>query len=83
MGLATAVTEEPLPVYHLVCPGNENDAKLFQEVVGTMVGQLEKFGMVADDLTFAFDKGVNSEDGLAAIRAESAHLPSSLKRNQV
>ena len=77
------MTEEPLPVYHLVCPGNENDAKLFQEVVGTMVGQLEKFGMVADDLTFAFDKGVNSEDGLAAIRAESVHLLSSLKGNQV
>ena len=63
VGLATAVTGEHLPVYHRTHPGNENDAKLFQEVVGTMVAQLEKFGVVADDLTFVFDKGVNSEDG--------------------
>lgn len=83
VGLATAVTDEHLPVYHRVYPGNENDAKLFQEVVGTMVAQLVKFGVVADDLTFIFDKGVSSEDGLAAIRAESVHFLSSLKRNQV
>ena len=83
VGLATAVTDEHLPVYHRVYPGNENDAKLFQEVVGTMVAQLVKFGVVADDLTFVFDKGVNSEEGLAAIRAESIHFLSSLKRNQV
>ena len=83
VGLATAVTEEHLPVYHRVYPGNENDAKLFQEVVGTMVAQLRKFGAVAEELTFVFDKGVNSEDGLAAIRAESVHFLSSLKRNQV
>ena len=83
VGLATAVTDEHLPVYHRVYPGNENDAKLFQEVVGTMVGQLVKFGVVADELTFVFDKGVNSEDGLAAVRAESVHFLSSLKRNQV
>ena len=83
MGLATAVTEEHLPVYHRVYPGNENEAKLFQEVVGTMVAQLVKFGVVADDLTFVFDKGMNSEDGLAEVRAESVHFLSSLKRNQV
>ena len=83
VGLATAVTDEHLPVYHRVYPGNENDAKLFQEVVGTMVGQLLKFGAVADDLTFVFDRGVNSEEGLAAVRAESVHFLSSLKRNQV
>ncbi|MGI0128721.1 MAG: IS1634 family transposase [Thermoplasmata archaeon] len=83
VGLATAVTAEHLPVYHRVYPGNENDAKLFQEVVGTMVAQLVKFGVVADELTFVFDKGVNSEDGLSAVRAEQVHFVSSLKRNQV
>jgi transposase len=83
IGLATAVTAEHLPVYHRVYPGSENDAKLFQEVVGTMVEQLRKFGAVAEELTFVFDKGVNSEDGLAAIHAEQVHFLSSLKRNQV
>ncbi|EQD55912.1 transposase IS4 family protein, partial [mine drainage metagenome] len=78
-----AVTAEHLPVYHRVYPGNENDAKLFQEVVGTMVEHLRKFGAVAEELTFVFDKGVNSEDGLAAIHAEQVHFLSSLKRNQV
>ena len=48
-----------------------------------MVAQLVKFGVVADDLTFAVDKGLDSEDGLAAIHAESAHFLSSLKRIQV
>ena len=83
VGLATAVTEEHLPVYHRVFPGNENDARLFQEVVGTMAEQLRKFGSVAEELTFVFDKGVNSEDGLAALRTERVHFLSSLKRNQV
>ncbi|MGI0128568.1 MAG: IS1634 family transposase, partial [Thermoplasmata archaeon] len=83
VGLATAVTAEHLPVYHRVYPGNENDARLFQEVVGTMVAQLVKFGVVADELTFVFDKGVNSKDGLAAVHAEQVHFLSSLKRNQV
>lgn len=83
VGLATAVTEEHLPVYHRVYPGNENDARLFQEVVGTMVSQLVKFGVVADDLTFVFDKGVNSEDGLAAVHAAEVHFLSSLKRHPV
>ncbi|MGI0131198.1 MAG: IS1634 family transposase [Thermoplasmata archaeon] len=83
VGLATAVTEEHLPVYHRVYPWNENDARLFPEVVGTMVDQLRKFGAVADELTFVFDKGVNSEDGLAAVHAAEVHFLSSLKRNQV
>ncbi|MGI0055606.1 MAG: IS1634 family transposase [Thermoplasmata archaeon] len=83
VGLAAAVTEEHLPVYHRVYPGNENDAKLFQEVVGTMVSQLVKFGVVADELTFVFDKGGNSEDGLAAVHSAEVHFLSSLKRNQV
>ena len=83
VGLATAVTAEHLPVYHRVYPGNENDAKLFQEVIGTMVTQLVKFGVVAEELTFVFDKGVNSKDGLAAVHAAEVHFLSSLKRNQV
>ena len=83
MGLAAAVTEEHLPVYHRGYPGNENNATLFQEVIGTMVSQLVKFGMVADELTFVLDKGVNSEDGLAAIHAAEVHFLSSPKRNQV
>lgn len=83
VGLATAVTDQHLPVYHRVYPGNENDAKLFQEVVGTMVEQLQKFGAVAEELTFVFDKGANSEGGLEAVRAAQVHFLSSLKRIQV
>jgi transposase len=83
VGLAIALTEEHLPVYHRIYPGNENDARLFQEVVGTMVAQLRKFGAVAEELTFVFDKGVNSEDGLGAVRSAQVHFLSSLKRNQV
>jgi len=83
VGLAIAVTDQHLPVYHRIYPGNENDARLFQEVVGTMVEQLRKFGAVAEELTFVFDKGVNSEDGLESIRTAQVHFLSSLKRNQV
>jgi transposase len=83
VGLALAVTDQHLPVYHRIYPGNENDARLFQEVVGTMVEQLRKFGAVAEELTFVFDKGVNSEDGLESIRTAQVHFLSSLKRNQV
>ena len=48
-----------------------------------MVVQLVKFGVVAEELTFVFDKGANSEDGLEAVHTAQVHFLSSLKRNQV
>lgn len=66
VGLAMAVTDQHLPVYHRIYPGNENDARLFQEVVGTMVEQLRKFGAVAEELTFVFDRHVRGSPSLRA-----------------
>ncbi|MHB8351791.1 MAG: IS1634 family transposase [Thermoplasmata archaeon] len=83
VGLATATTETHLPVYHRVFPGNKNDIRLFQEIVGTMVAQLQKLGVAAEDLCFVFDKGVGSKTGFAALGEGGAHFVSSLKRVQV
>jgi len=83
VGLALATTDRHLPVFHEVYPGNENDARLFQDVVESMVDHLLKLGVAADDLVFVFDKGVNSEDGVSALLRTGVHFVSSLKRVQV
>jgi transposase len=82
VGLALATTEDHLPVFHRTYPGNENDARLFREIVGEMTTHLVKMGAAAEDLCFVFDKGNNSKPGFATIGAAKAHFVSSLKRNQ-
>ncbi|MGI0131196.1 MAG: IS1634 family transposase, partial [Thermoplasmata archaeon] len=83
VGLATATSEEHLPTFHRVYPGNENDARLFREVVRDMVATLVKLGEKAEELCFVIDKGMNSEEGWTALRAERVHFVGSLKRSQV
>jgi len=83
VGLATATTEDHLPVFHDVFSGNENDSELFQDVVDSMVDHLLKLGVAADDIVFVFDKGVNSKDGWGALAGKKVHFVSSLKRVQV
>ena len=83
VGLATATSEEHLPTFHRVYPGNENDARLFREVVRDMVATLVKLGEKAEELCFVIDKGMNSEEGWTALRHEKVHFVGSLKRSQV
>ncbi|MBM4249038.1 MAG: IS1634 family transposase [Euryarchaeota archaeon] len=83
VGLATASTDQHLPVFHEVYPGNMADVTLFSQVIESMINQLLKLGTVADDLIFVFDKGVNSEDNLAELADKKVHFVSSLKRVQV
>ncbi len=82
VGLAMATTDRQLPVFHEVYEGNENDARLFQEVVDDMVGMLEKLGAAVNDLVFVFDKGVDSKTGLAKLAKRKVHFLTSLKRVQ-
>ena len=72
-----------IPLIHNAFPGNENDSKYFRNVVDSMIETLGRLGVKCEYLCFAFDKGVNSEDGLGAITGARAHFISSLKRNQV
>jgi transposase len=83
VGLATATSAEHLPTFHRVYPGNENDARLFREVVRDMVTTLVKLGEKAEELCFVIDKGMNSEKGWTTLRAEKVHFVGSLKRSQV
>ena len=83
VGLATATTEQHLPAFHRVYPGNKNDARLFREVIGGMVGTLVKLGAKAENLCFVFDKGMNSKPGWAALTGAKVHFLTSVKRSQV
>jgi transposase len=83
VGLATATSPEHLPTFHKVYPGNENDARLFREVVKDMIATLVKLGEKAEDLCFVMDKGMNSKVGLTTLRSEKVHFVGSLKRSQV
>jgi transposase len=83
VGLATAITDHHLPVFHEVYPGNVADVTLFGQVIESMINQLLKLGTAAEELIFIFDKGVNSEDNLSELLDKKVHFVSSLKRVQV
>lgn len=83
VGLATAVSEHHLPIFHDVYPGNMADVKMFGNVVESMIDQLLKLGTATEELIFVFDKGVNSEENLAELLGRKVHFISSLKRIQV
>jgi transposase len=83
VGLATATSAEHLPTFHKVYPGNENDARLFREVVGDMVSTLVQLGEKVEDLSFVVDKGMNSQEAWAMLGEEKVHFVGSLKRSQV
>lgn len=82
VGQAVALSDKHLPVFQEVYRGNENDARLFQEVVDTMVDHLLKLGVTTEELVFIFDKGTNSTDGLAALSRKKVHFLTTLKRVQ-
>lgn len=83
VGLATAVTEHHLPVFHETYPGNKSDAELFQEIIDSMVDHFLKLGVASEELVFVFDKGANSEESWKALTRKKVHFISSLKRVRV
>ena len=60
-----------LPVYYKEYEGNTHDSKLFRRVVDEMFGVLCEFNQTKQRLTVVFDKGMNSDENIECIDANT------------
>ncbi len=76
IGLALLVDRDKrIPFYYKEYKGNRHDSKVFLDIAGDLFSVMRK--ETADDtsLTIVFDKGMNSEENIAAIDAkENVHF---------
>ncbi len=70
VGLALLVSRDnQLPLFYREYEGNCHDSKLFFNIVDTVVASMKNLAAKPGNLTIVFDKGMNSDDNIAAIDA--------------
>ena len=68
VGLALLVSRDnQLPFFYREYEGNCHDSKLFLSVIDTVVASMQNYAVKPGNLTIVFDKGMNSDDNIAAI----------------
>jgi len=82
LAFGIAINEDNIPVFSEMHPGNENDAKVFPEVVERLTKRIELLGLPIKDIAIAFDRGMNSTDSIKEL-VDKMHVIGGLKRNQV
>lgn len=69
VGMALLVAcDNQLPYFYREYEGNCHDSKLFNRIVDNVLASMKNFGQ-AERLTIVFDKGMNSDDNVAAMDA--------------
>jgi len=62
IGTGLALSDDEIPLYHKVYPGNENDSKLFKRSIDDIVGRIKKLWKRSDNkIILVMDRGNNSE----------------------
>ena len=76
VGVALLVScDNQLPFFYREYEGNCHDSKLFNSIVDRVLKSMKSLAGKAGRLTIVFDKGMNSEDNIAAIDAcEGIHF---------
>ena len=70
IGLALLVTRDKrIPLYYKEYEGNRHDSKVFLQLAGDVLAAMRESVGKNAALTVVFDKGMNSEDNIAAIDA--------------
>ena len=68
VGVALLVSSDnQLPFFYQAYEGNCHDSKLFGSIVDTVIASMKNAVGTQANLTIVFDKGMNSEDNIAAI----------------
>jgi len=67
-----------VPLFHEVYPGNRNDYSQFQNISGRFAGLCKELRKHCPDITFVFDKGNNSQNGMDAMHMDKTHFVGSL-----
>lgn len=74
VGTGIALSNEEIPLYHRVYPGNENDVTLFKRSIDDIVSRLQKLWKKGDEkIVLVIDKGNNSDENINSA-LESCHL---------
>ncbi len=68
VGLALLVSRDKhIPLYYKEYEGNRHDSKVFLQVIDDIFSAMQGSSKEGSTLTVVFDKGMNSEDNIAAI----------------
>lgn len=68
VGVALLVSRDnQLPFFYREYEGNCHDSKLFFNIVDTVVASMKNLAVKPGNLSIVFDKGMNSDDNIAAI----------------
>ncbi|MBU0944714.1 MAG: IS1634 family transposase, partial [Proteobacteria bacterium] len=71
IGLALLVSRDKhIPLYYKEYEGNRHDSKVFLQVIDDIFSAMQGSSKEGSTLTVVFDKGMNSEDNIAAIDAK-------------
>ncbi|MEW5937873.1 MAG: IS1634 family transposase, partial [Candidatus Thermoplasmatota archaeon] len=82
LAFGLAITDDNIPIFSEMHPGNENEAKVFSEIVEKLTGRLESLRLPVKDVVLSIDRGMNSEDNIERL-VNKMHIIGGLKRNQV
>jgi len=76
VGIALLVSRDKrIPLYYRVYKGNRHDSKVFSHIMADMFRAMRKIVGEERTLTVIFDKGMNSEENIAAVDArEDIHF---------
>jgi transposase len=76
VGVALLVSRgNRIPLFYKDYEGNRHDSKVFGQILEQVVAAMQSSAGTTGELTLVFDKGMNSEDNIAAIDAEpGAHF---------
>lgn len=77
IGTGIALSEDEIPIYHSVYPGNENDADVFKKSIDDIVARIQSLCGCTKKLTVVIDKGNNSENNIMSL-LESCHVVGSV-----
>ena len=67
-----------VPLFHEVYPGNRNDYSQFQNIATRLADLCKELKKHCPDITFVFDKGNNSQNGMDAMYIDKLHFVGSL-----
>jgi transposase len=79
VGLALLVSRDfHIPLLSHFYPGNQNDSKMFGDVVDGLIERYRQFSSECQDITVIFDGGNTSNDNMEEISRSSYHFITSL-----
>lgn len=81
--LALVVNRDGLPFYWEVLPGNTADVTTIEWLLGCIKERFKVDDQEGEGITLTFDRGMVSDDNLAALEAEDIKYISAMDKNQI